>query len=330
MTARPGRLLRRTLVIAVVLVERRAPHQRALELFFRYRESVEAIETLQAEMPAARPPRFSSLSLTSSGRCAQRLRGATSCRRTHRGVPLRADQAPQDVTRHHRGGRRGQGGSRAPPSLTDAADSPGGPGGPEPRCRLPGRRHREELSRTRVFRPRVRAIHDGGGAHGTARRGDCRRADRRGQSDLCPGCRPGHHGGEGRLRLCRLAAGDLIAHPTSASSSRSGTCAISARSRRAGRRAASSRLTEPHRSANPARVRADSRPRLGRGGRASPPRGLRAPLRLDPAHLHPRPGRPRHGGPGQPAHRSSSRPARQHCVEGRLGSGVGTSSTGSR
>ncbi len=50
MTAPPGRLLRRTLVIAVVLVSGGLLTSGALELFFRYRESVAAIEILQAEM----------------------------------------------------------------------------------------------------------------------------------------------------------------------------------------------------------------------------------------------------------------------------------------
>jgi signal transduction histidine kinase len=50
MTRPPGRLLRGTLVIAVVLVSGGLLTSGALELFFRYRESVEAIETMQAEM----------------------------------------------------------------------------------------------------------------------------------------------------------------------------------------------------------------------------------------------------------------------------------------
>ena len=50
MSPPPGRLLRRTLVVAVVLVSGGLLTSGALELFFRYRESVAAIETLQAEM----------------------------------------------------------------------------------------------------------------------------------------------------------------------------------------------------------------------------------------------------------------------------------------
>jgi hypothetical protein len=50
MTSPPGRLLRQTLVIAVVQVGGGLFTSGALELFFRYRESVEAIETLQQEM----------------------------------------------------------------------------------------------------------------------------------------------------------------------------------------------------------------------------------------------------------------------------------------
>jgi hypothetical protein len=45
-----GRLLRRTFVIALVLVSGGLISSAVLELFFRYRESVEAIEALQHEM----------------------------------------------------------------------------------------------------------------------------------------------------------------------------------------------------------------------------------------------------------------------------------------
>jgi signal transduction histidine kinase len=50
MTPPPGRLLRRTLVIAIILVSGGLLTSGALDLVFRYRESVHAIETLQGEM----------------------------------------------------------------------------------------------------------------------------------------------------------------------------------------------------------------------------------------------------------------------------------------
>jgi hypothetical protein len=46
-SASGGRLLRRTFVIALVLVSGGLISSGVLELFFRYRESVEAIEALQ-------------------------------------------------------------------------------------------------------------------------------------------------------------------------------------------------------------------------------------------------------------------------------------------
>jgi hypothetical protein len=49
-SASGGRLLRRTFVIALVLVSGGLISSGVLELFFRYRESVEAIEALQREM----------------------------------------------------------------------------------------------------------------------------------------------------------------------------------------------------------------------------------------------------------------------------------------
>src|SRR6266545_209039 len=45
-----GRLLRRTFIIALVLVSGGLLTSGAVELFFRYRESVEGIEALQREM----------------------------------------------------------------------------------------------------------------------------------------------------------------------------------------------------------------------------------------------------------------------------------------
>jgi len=69
-----GRLLRRTFVIALVLVSGGLLTSGVVELFFRYRESVEAIEELQREMAQGQPSRFSSSCGTSRRPCERRRR----------------------------------------------------------------------------------------------------------------------------------------------------------------------------------------------------------------------------------------------------------------
>ena len=138
MTPPPGRLLRRTLVIAVVLVSGGLLTSGALELLLSLPRKRRGHRDPAGRDGARRGRQDSAVCRRHRADDARNGAGARyRGRRPDRGVPLRADQAPQDGPRHHRGGRRGQGRPRAPESLTDATDSPGRPDGSEPRPRLP-------------------------------------------------------------------------------------------------------------------------------------------------------------------------------------------------
>jgi len=76
---RAGGLLRCTFLIALVLVSGGLITSSAVELFFRYHESVEGLWSLQREVArGAAPSRFSSLCETSSVHCGPPRRHPTS------------------------------------------------------------------------------------------------------------------------------------------------------------------------------------------------------------------------------------------------------------
>src|SRR5438093_2278773 len=75
---RAGGLLRRTFIIALVLVSGGLITSSAVELFFRYRESVEGSGACNGRWRGGRPSRYSSLYGTSSTRCGPARRNPTS------------------------------------------------------------------------------------------------------------------------------------------------------------------------------------------------------------------------------------------------------------
>ena len=267
----------------------------ALELFFRYRESVAAIETLQAEMARGAAAKIQQF----VGDIERTMRAAAQGRDIVAGGLTEAyrfelDQAPQDGPRHHRGGRRGRVRPRAPErshacdqfypaDLTDRSRDPAYLG------TRAGKSFTGPVYFVRESEPYMTVAVPMEPMAGAIVGALIAEVNLTYVQDVVSGIAVGKAG----YAYVVSPTGDLIAHPdlSFVLEKRNMRELGQVRAALAGRPG----VLPPEPSLTGQRVlpafAPHSRARLGRGGRAPARRGLRTPLRLDPAHGHPGPGR---------------------------------------